>query len=157
MKLTAREPPRSYWRRVAEKNGILENTYRARIRRGWPPETAATAPKKTTAKPDPNSRRSKLRAAGLSEKAVFGYRQRNPDTTLSDDEIIALMLERKARKTLKQKAEEAGLHYQAVRYRLRSGWSEHAALTTPPIDMREHGRRHALRLKAQGKGIGRQG
>ena len=44
MKLTAREMPRSHWRKVAEENDISVNTFNTRIRAGMSPHEAATTP-----------------------------------------------------------------------------------------------------------------
>ncbi|WP_146250128.1 hypothetical protein [Paenibacillus flagellatus] len=38
---------RSYWREVAEKNGISFSAFHSRLSRGWSPEDAATKPKQT--------------------------------------------------------------------------------------------------------------
>lgn len=142
MKIIAHELPHSYWRRVAERHGIPAHTWRMRLRRGWDQQRAATTPlmHASNRQPDPASRTQKLKAAGLRTGAIGEYRRENPDTRLSDDEIIARLLERRNRNTLTDRARAAGLNPATVYKRVRRmGWSEERALSTPIMTRREAG------------------
>ncbi len=152
MKIMAHDLPRDYWRKLAERNGLKYRTYWMRLQRGWTPEQAATTPTlhKATRKPDPNSTTQKLKAAGLHPRTVNDYRRNHPDTTLTDDEIIAFAVERRNQKSMAQRCREAGLHTDTVWARIhRQGWSVEEALSTPPMTPRQSGQMRAKQRKAQ--------
>lgn len=86
---------------------------------------------KQTNHPDPNSRRQKCLAAGLHESAVNGYLLRHPDTTLTDDEIVAYLVNRRSTKTIAQLAREHGKNPRTVRHRIKKGMSLEEALDKP--------------------------
>lgn len=133
MKIPAHELPEGYWHKVAERNGILRNTFNNRLRSGWPIDKAATKPAgpggraKTGAKP-------LCREAGLHEESVYQYRRaRNGAPELTDEEIVERLKAHHARLNVSALARECGISRATLSRRLARGWSVEKATTTPPI------------------------
>lgn len=133
MRMTAYEMPRSYWRQVAERAGILKKTFDNRIARGWSPQRAATQPVcegkgwRSTGSTDAEV----SRAHGLHWESVRKWRRRHGDDETPAEAIAQRLVERHSRETLKDKALAAGLDPRTVWDRMRRGWSEERALSTP--------------------------
>lgn len=133
MKLTAHDMPRSYWRSHAESNGINRSTFDNRVRRGWSPDKAASEPPeegkgwKSTGQTDAEV----SRAHGLHWESVRKWRRRHGDDETPAEAIAQRLVERHTRETLKDKALAAGLDPRTVWDRMRRGWSEERALSTP--------------------------
>src|SRR5690554_4722478 len=133
MKLTAHDMPRSYWRKQAEANGIFLKTFDSRLSRGWTPQQAATEPPaegkgwKSTGSTDAEV----SRAYGLHWEAVRKWRRRHGDDDTPAEVIAGRLVAFHERETLKGKALAAGLDPRTVWDRLRRGWSEERALSTP--------------------------
>lgn len=134
MKMTARELPRSYWRKVAEKNGVRRKTFNNRISRGWSPAEAATRPLKAGSgwKSTGSTTYEKCRQAGLAEDAVSRYRRRNGEAAaeMSDEQIID-HLRSYHTQSPKALAAKVGIHHKTLESRLRRGWDIQRALSEP--------------------------
>ncbi|MGQ7247574.1 hypothetical protein ACUN9Y_09565 [Halomonas sp. V046] len=153
MKLSNAELPRSYWAKLAKRNGISDGTFRTRAYRGWSYKAAATTPPRNAGNrtPQPESTASKQRAAGLDATAVWRYRQSHPDTELSVDQIIEKLQERRARPNITEIARKAGLSPATVLTRIgRQGWTLEQALTRRPMTHREAGKIRAQQMHGKG-------
>ena len=151
MKILPHDMPDSAWRAKAKRNGISAKNYRTRITRGWSKQDAATKPLQhpCNRKPDPSSRRSKAKAAGVRTETIRNYIKRNPGTTLTDDEIIAAVVSNKRRQTVAHLARQAGKKPATVYKRLALGWSLDDALSKARMTNQESGRSRARQVKEQ--------
>lgn len=131
MKLTAHDMPRSYWRKVAEGNGVLHKAFNYRIRAGWPIDKAATVPSGVHAR---GGAKQLCRDAGLSEEAVYHYRaHRNGAPGLTDEQIVERLKAHHERVSISQLSRESGISRATISRRLRQGWTVKEATTIPPI------------------------
>ena len=132
MNIAAHELPRSYWRKVAEKNGIRRKTFETRISRGWAHYDAATRPPRAGWRSAGSRTYEKCRQAGLSEDAVSRYRRRHGKSAagMSDEEIIK-HLRIYHTKSVRALATRAGINRKTLESRLRSGWPLERALSEP--------------------------
>jgi len=154
VKIPTREYPESYWRRQAPANGISNDLYRERRRQGLSPQEAATRPPRRSfaTTPDPNSRRQRCLAAGLSDSAVATWRRRHPEDLRSDDEVIQTIVEHKRQADEREQQRDAcaakGLSYDTIRSRMvREGISFEEALARPIATPQEIGRANAHHFK----------
>lgn len=130
---------REKWRQTARENGISDTTYTFRLRRGWAPEEAATTP--LQAKNDPNGTPAKLRRYGFCPTSVRDYRRRNPDSELTDDEIIQQMIERRERRQMIDAAVRDGIPRQTIYHRqCYQGMTLDEACNTPLMTKSDAGR-----------------
>lgn len=139
MILTEHDMPGTHWLKTAKANGINPDTYYARLGRGWSKRRSATEAVRKVDRCFEGSTRRKLRNEGLSQSSVYSFRYRNPETTMTDDEIIEEIKRRKARVTLKSMAKTVGINYDTLLDRLRRGWELEEALKTPLISNRTNG------------------
>lgn len=131
MKITPHELPRSYWRHVAERNGIRAKTFDIRIGRGWPASDAATRPVRQGTWATMAATRERARQAGLPEDAVSRYRHRNGGAPgMTDSEIIEHLRNYHAN-SVRAMAERAGINHKALEWRLQAGWPLERALSEP--------------------------
>lgn len=131
MKLTSRDMPRSYWRKVAARNNILPGTFNYRIRAGWSPRDAATKP--LDRKPPRKGAKQLCREAGLHEESIYKYRKKRdgaPD--LTDEQIIDRIKAWHDRVSISELARQSGISRATISRRLAEGKSIREATTAPP-------------------------
>lgn len=149
MKLTAHDLPRSYWRKVAEKNGILRNTFNYRLSVGMSPRDAATRPLER--QPSRKGAKQLCRDAGLHEESIYKYRSKRegaPD--LTDEEIIERIKAHHTRVNISELARQSGISRDTISRRLANGWSIEKATTVPTKRPRVRtGEKHHWREKWQ--------
>jgi DNA invertase Pin-like site-specific DNA recombinase len=156
MKLTSRDLPRSYWQRVAQRNGILRNTFNYRLRAGWAIEKAATKPVNSGGRAKQGAK-PLCREAGLHEESVYQYRRaRNGAPELTDEEIVNRLKAHHARVSISELARESGVSRATISRRLARGWSVEKATRTPPTPpqvsarMAKKGKGHTWAAKWEG-------
>lgn len=160
MKVLPRERGDAYWRRVAlEEKGMKGSTYRMRRMKGMSAMEAALKPVKevTPVLTNPNSAAQTAKRYGLGKNAIFDYKRRNPDTTLSYEEIAQVLAENKERrekaKAFNDRCRAKGLEPRTVRdWMTKYSMTEEQALGRKPMSRRERGRRNAKITKDRRKG-----